>query len=122
MTKKDLHAEVRKLWGKYSKILHLTEFKPEFKIDDNIEAMAQVSVSYPYKSPLVTLNSIKLIDAPKEEREQVMIHEFIHLLTNPLYAKATTRYVSRNEVEDEREALTDHLTSIVYDLVYGGKK
>jgi hypothetical protein len=40
-----------------------------------------------------------------------------HLITDPLYSKASTRLVSKTEVEDEREKLTDHLAVMAHKLM-----
>ena len=42
-----------------------------------------------------------------------MVHEFCHLLTDGLYTKATKRFASKDEIENERERLTDHITRAI---------
>lgn len=49
----------------------------------------------------------------KEEALATLIHEYIHPLTDPLYCKARSRYVTHDELNDEREALTDHIANII---------
>jgi len=40
-------------------------------------------------------------------------YELCHLITEPLYSKASTQFVSKTEVEDEKEKSTDHLAVMV---------
>lgn len=42
-----------------------------------------------------------------------IVHELCHALTDPLYCKANSRYVTEREVLDERERLTDLIANIV---------
>lgn len=42
-----------------------------------------------------------------------IVHELCHALTDPLYCKADNRYVTRQEILDERERLTDLIANIV---------
>lgn len=51
------------------------------------------------------------------ETEKILLHEMIHALTDEFYSKSTERFVSRTEIEDSRESLTDHITNVVYALL-----
>lgn len=42
-----------------------------------------------------------------------ILHELCHLLTDPFYAKATNRYATHTEINDERELLTDIMCNII---------
>jgi len=35
------------------------------------------------------------------------------MITDPLYSKACDRYTGKNEIEDERELLTDKIANII---------
>jgi len=50
---------------------------------------------------------------PKER----ILHELCHILTDPLYVKARRRFVSNDEIEDERERLTDKMAVILNNLI-----
>lgn len=42
-----------------------------------------------------------------------ILHEMCHLLTEPLYTKAVYRYVTKDEISDERENLTELICNII---------
>jgi hypothetical protein len=48
-----------------------------------------------------------------EDLKHALIHELCHVLTDNFYGKATNRYISKDELNDERETLTDHIAMIV---------
>lgn len=52
----------------------------------------------------------------KNELERRIVHEMLHQLTDPLYAKATSRWVGQQDIEDERERLTDRIATIVCSI------
>jgi|GEM_PF-2675581 len=49
----------------------------------------------------------------KADLTQALIHELCHVVTDPLYAKASDRYAGKNDLESERETLTDHIAMII---------
>jgi len=81
---------------------------------NNQEALMECVFNYPYLN--VTINySEKAFEKWKkgEDVTPYVVHEMCHPITDPLYAKATDRYASRNEITDEREMLTDLICNIV---------
>ncbi len=79
-------------------------------------ADAECQFRYPYKSIIIRYEQSLADRWHKGEREyvnKVLTHEMCHVLTDPLYAKATSRFLTRDEIEDERERLTDHLANIL---------
>jgi hypothetical protein len=77
---------------------------------------AEASFNYPYKSIDVYYNDEMLKDFTDKKYQEVintLVHEICHSLTDPLYSKAYERFISKNELEDERERLTDHIANII---------
>ena len=84
---------------------------------DDVNYM-EITFTYPYLEPYIKYSekaekSWLEGHLPKDR----ILHELCHILTDPLYAKATSRYVSKNEIEDEREKLTDTLSVILDNLI-----
>ena len=100
---------------KYSKILLLD--KHTFEIKNKLEepkALMECVFNYPYLN--VTINygdSIVKKWLDKEDIIPYIVHEMCHPITDPLYCKAGARYVSADEIKDERERLTDYICNIV---------
>lgn len=115
MRNKKLEEYIMKVIKKYSKILLLDKhtFEVKNKIEDK-NSMMECVFNYPYLN--VTLHyGDKLIESynKKEDIVPYIIHELCHPITDPLYSKAVSRYVSNYEILDEREKLTDYICNIV---------
>lgn len=99
-----------------AKKLLLDDFAPltfKYGVQDR-DATAESNVSYPYKTIHIKYSD----DMVKDFKEGIdvtatLIHEMCHPLTDPLYCKGINRYSSRNEINDERERLTDHIANII---------
>ena len=94
--------------------LQLNEIDIEFNEGTNY---LEITASYPYLDPTIHYSEKVVInwvkgDVPKER----ILHELVHMITDPLYMKAVSRYVGKNEIEDERERLTDVITAIIKRL------
>ena len=84
---------------------------------DEKETMMQIAFSYPYMY-------VKIFYFDKTIKDWIngdnlishITHELCHMITDPLYAKALERFASRQEIEDERERLTDYISNIVCKL------
>lgn len=110
-------------WGlatakKYQKLLLLDDHNLTFEYQKEISAGASMHHlwRYPYKETIIQYSheAIKLWnDKKKDELKAIIIHELCHSLTDPLYGKATSRYISQGDMEDERERLTDHLANVI---------
>ena len=75
---------------------------------------------YPYLDGQVIYSDRSYQDwlkEPETYHKRKILHELCHLLTDPLYGKATTMWTSRSEIEDERERLTDNIAVIVLKLL-----
>jgi len=110
-----LEKYIYEIIGKYSKILLLDKHTFELRYKTNNDnALMECQYNYPYLN--VTLRySDKLIKKWKNKEDIIpyIVHELCHPITDPLYAKAVRRYVSENEILDEREKLTDYICNIV---------
>jgi hypothetical protein len=114
MTKKEIEKSMMSLINKYKKILLLDNFT--FKLRDKTEnenAYAECVNCYPYLNARINYNQ-KLIEEDKYNKlEEIVVHELCHLITDPLYNKAVSRFSAKAEIEDERERLTDYICNIV---------
>lgn len=116
---KDIKFEkwIRKQIGYYAPIIgvEMHEIKIEFrKTTDYIE----IDCTYPYLNPKIYYSDKAIENFEKGEVESHRIlHELCHILTDPLYCKAITRFVSENEIKDERENLTDKITAIIRKIL-----
>lgn len=103
---------------KYQKILLLEDFHP-LKIEFSDSDASECVFVYPYKSITVRYSKGLLEAFKKKDYDHildVLVHELCHAITDPLYAKATSRWCGKEEVEDEREGLTDHIANIIRKL------
>ncbi len=86
------------------------EVRPDFRLE--------ITCTYPYFDPTIRYTEEAFKDwADNKLPPNRILHELIHILTDPLYCKAITRFTTRNEIEDERERLTDTLTLIIRNLL-----
>lgn len=102
----------------YTPILFLQKhtFKLIFK-EDMKDAIMSCKFRYPYLDAHIGYTEKAVTDFKKGENMiPVIIHEMVHVITDPLYGKATSRYVGHSEIEDERENLTDLISMIVLKL------
>lgn len=77
-----------------------------------------ITCVYPYVEPYIGFGD-KAFEDFKEgifEKDRIL-HELLHIITDPLYKKALSRFPGEHEIEDERERLTDNLTVIIRNLI-----
>lgn len=109
----------QELLKRYKTILRLDHFHPlqlEFKKG---HPGAECQFYYPYSSITVRYGeSIKeYYDEGNEEMAtKILVHELCHAITDAFYAKSVNQWRSKEEIEDERERLTDHIANIVLSL------
>lgn len=123
MTKngKEFEKWAKKNLAKLQSVLLLHDHVVSFEYDGEMTSptLMQHGFNYPYKTTAIYYGDTALKKWAAKEKEELyncLIHELCHSVTDPLYAKATSRYVSRGEVEDERERLTDHIANILVNL------
>lgn len=105
---------------KYQPILQLGHFTIVVKKDTGSQYYMACQHTYPYNDGIIIYSDDSLkdwLEEPRERHEKKVVHEMCHLITDPLYTKATTMWNSKSEIEDERERLTDHIAVMVTKLV-----
>ena len=77
-----------------------------------------ITCSYPYLQPTITYSSKSFSDFKEGKlKRNAILHELCHMITDPLYSKSIQRFVSKDEIEDERELLTDKIAVILNNLI-----
>jgi hypothetical protein len=104
---------VKEMFEKYKSILFIEAYLLEVKKGDVYLAS---KFHYPYLNMTIQYSdkAIENWQKDKVDAEMEILHEFTHAITDPLYCKANSRYVSLDEVTQERERLTNHIAKIVY--------
>lgn len=112
-TKRHFEKKYTPFIEQVAKVLLLDSQHPiELKAKELKNSWATFDSAYPYKS--ITINySQELTKEPDRKIKDVLIHEMCHALTDPLYLKGNSRYVTTDELNDVREELTDHLANVV---------
>ncbi len=102
----------------YGKPLNVSNQRIKVEFNDKTSFL-EITCTYPYLEPTIRFSdsAFKEWAEGKMERDRIL-HELCHMITDPLYSKAVDRYVGKNEIEDERERLTDTMTVIIRNL-YG---
>lgn len=99
----------------------IKKWSPRLLLDSHIigiqkdnEYFLACKFRYPYMDVQILWSDKSFKDWCKDEnQEHEIVHELCHVITDPLYAKAVTQWVSQQEVEDERERLTDRIAVIL---------
>jgi hypothetical protein len=82
------------------------------------EDYLSIACTYPYLDPTIWFSATAFQDwGNGKMSDDRILHELCHIITDPLYAKANSRYVSKNEILDERERLIDTICMIVRNLI-----
>lgn len=116
-TKALFKAWIEKIIKFYSPILGISLHRILIEFDAK-QAYLAITCTYPYLDPTIKYSEKAFKDWSKGKLEKDRIlHELIHILTDPLYNKALGRFVSKDEIEDEREKLTDTLSAIIRKLI-----
>ena len=106
---------IRQMYDKYKSILFIEKY--HFKVEKTKKEAQYLAseFNYPYLDAKILWSDESLKDwkENREDAERRLIHELCHTITDPLYSKTTNVYVSKSEIEDERERLTDHIAQIV---------
>jgi len=116
-TEKDFVAFLEKRISHWKKLLFLERYT--FSIQRKTrqsDSYMEIHVNYPYLNSALYYSKESLNDfiqnKDKEQLENAIVHEMIHTITEPLFDKSIRRFVSKDEMNDEREILTDLITSI----------
>jgi len=111
---KQFEKKVYEIIKKYQQILLLNRntFEVEYGTKDK-SALMECVFNYPYLNVTIKYSDrCYEIWAKKEDITPFVVHEMCHVITDPLYSKANSRYVSIDEITDERELLTDYICNI----------
>lgn len=116
-THKDFIAWIKKAISVYAPVLGVQDQIIKVQYEDDTEFM-NITCTYPYLDPIIGFSE-KAFEAWKkgEVPEDRVLHELCHMITDPLYCKAMSRFSGKQEIEDERERLTDTLCMIIRKLI-----
>lgn len=101
---------------KIQKILLLEHYQPlQLDVSDS-ENVSESLYHYPYQTISIRYSKNTLKDFKEKKYEDIMhmlIHEMCHPLTDPLYGTGFERFITKDQLEKERERLTDHIANII---------
>lgn len=108
---------VREMFTKYKGILFIEKYELYFKKTE--EHYLGSKFHFPYNNLTIEYSekAIKNWKKDKADAECEIIHEFIHPVTDPLYNLAYRQFKTKDEVEDARENLTDHIAKMVFKFI-----
>jgi hypothetical protein len=116
-TEKDFIKWINDLIILYKPILGLELQRIKVTKDKETKYLS-IKFTYPYLDPTINFSNEAFEDWKEGKLEEdSILHELCHCLTDPLYSKAFERFTSHNEIEDERERLTDKIAVIVRNLL-----
>lgn len=113
MREKQYEKWIREMFNKYKSVLFIEKY--HLKMEKKDTGYLASEFNYPYLDINIfyTEKSFKDWKKDKKDHERRMIHEFCHTITDPFYCCSTDRYVTKPQLEDARERLTDHIAQIV---------
>lgn len=115
--KKQFEKWIRKNIKKYTPILSIDLHEITIENKDN-DSYLSIKCTYPYLDPTIYYSEESFNDWKKGKiKDDRILHELCHILTDPLYFKAISRYISKDEITDERERLTDTISAIIRKLI-----
>jgi len=112
-TKKDFINWIKDQIKFYSPILGIDLHRIDVE-EKQTTTYLEIGCTYPYLDSTIYFcnKSFEDFKSGKLTRDRIL-HELCHIITDPLYCKCNQRYVSKDEVLDERERLTDALAVII---------
>lgn len=113
----DIESYIFNITNRYKNKLFINQFTFELSYKDTKDFIFEIDCCYPYLNAKITYSdeAIKMFNDSKNLTPYIL-HELCHLLTDPLYYKANRRYVSENEILNERERLTEIICNIVLGI------
>ncbi len=117
-TEKQFIKWIEKYIDYYKPILGLSFQRIKVYLGEDEEYLLKIQCSYPYNDPDIKYSKFcfKLWTEGKIYPD-IVLHELLHIITDPLYCKAVSRYTTKDEIGDERERLTDNLTLIIRNII-----
>lgn len=113
--KKDFEKYLKSVVQEYIPILLLERYTFDYKKGtSNPHALMECKFNYPYLNATILYND-DVINRWKNGQnvKPIIIYELCHIITDPFYAKAMGRFSGADEIEAERELLTDYICNIV---------
>ena len=122
LTEKDYQKWIEEIVEKWKPVLFLDIYY--IKIEKTTKAgettYLSIKSNHPYVDALILWTKASFDEWKKQDdplmREQEIVHELCHIITDPLYFLTHDRYVTKTEVNDQREMLTDKIANIVIKL------
>lgn len=116
-TKKDFLKYLEEKVEYYKEKLGINNDIDFKELEESSSDYLSISFRYPYNDYRIFYSNNFFNDWLKGDfNDKEILHELCHILTDPLYSKAISRYVSKDEISDERERLTDTISDIVEKL------
>lgn len=105
---------IREMYQKYKSVLFIEKYHLRVEKDKEEKYLAS-QFNYPYLDIKILWSEESLKDWQKDKRdaERRIIHEFCHTLTDPFYCVCGERFITKPQIEAERERLTDHIAQII---------
>ena len=100
---------------KAQEVLLLNDFYPLI-LEKSDTSACECQYTYPYKTTTIRYSNDALDQWQKGNisyAKKILVHEMCHKVTDGLYSKAVSVFRTKDEVEDEREMLTDHIANII---------
>lgn len=115
MKEAQLKKWVAQMYEKYKAVLFIEKFHLKVEKDEREGRYLASEFNYPYLDIKILYSEKYLKDwlVDKRDAERRLIHEFCHTITDPYYSVTTERYVTKPQLEDARERLTDHIAQII---------
>jgi hypothetical protein len=114
MTQKQFESWARKIITEYQQKLCLSRHHITIVAADT--NYMETGLRPPYLDVEIRYNLDKMRRDWKERKEELkfaLVHELCHVFTDHFYCKATNRYTTKDDLNDERETMVDHITQII---------
>jgi len=112
---KQLIKWIEEMYHKYKGVLFIEKYHLKVKKDEDKDPCYLGSqFNHPYLDITILYSPEFLKDWQKNKKdaERRIIHEFCHTITDPFYS-VVIKFPTKQDIENERETLTDHIAQIV---------
>ena len=120
INKKELKQKIEKCVKEAQEDMNLQKWNIIVYYDNDIRTVGQCERDREYLRAWITFNLDKVLKDYKIGKEDTLklhcYHEVAHILTYELEFLASSRYVAEEEIETERERLTEGITRIILKL------
>lgn len=114
MRRESFEKHILKIINQYAPRLGLANYLFEAELNNKETTYMACKFIYPYMNATIWFSDESLGDYKKgKDMKPFILHELCHLLTDPFYSKATQRYTTQTDLENERERLTDCICNIL---------